>query len=52
MKIWQDVWAIPIPWCNSVVNNNFHMLVYLTIIPRARMGSGSIAYEGEGRMGY
>ena len=25
---------------------------YLTIIPRARMGSESIAYEVEGRMGY
>ena len=25
---------------------------YLTIIPRARMGSGSIAREAEGRMGY
>ena len=25
---------------------------YLTIIPRARMGSESIAYEAEGRMGY
>ena len=24
----------------------------LTIIPRARMGSESIAYEAEGRMGY
>ena len=26
--------------------------VYLTIIPRARKGSGSIAHEAEGRMGY
>ena len=26
--------------------------VYLTIIPRARMGSESIAHEAEGRMGY
>ena len=25
---------------------------YLTIIPRARMGSDSIAHEAEGRMGY
>ena len=25
---------------------------YLTIIHRARMGSESIAYEAEGRMGY
>ena len=27
-------------------------LVYLTIIPRARMGNESIAHEAEGRMGY
>ena len=26
--------------------------VYLTIIPRAQMGSESIAHEAEGRMGY
>ena len=26
--------------------------IYLTIIPRARMGSESIAHEAEGRMGY
>ena len=25
---------------------------YLTIIPRARMGSDSIVHEAEGRMGY
>ena len=25
---------------------------YLTIIPRARMGSESIVHEAEGRMGY
>ena len=25
---------------------------YLTIIPRARMGSASIAHEAEGRTGY
>ena len=25
---------------------------YLTIIPRARMGSESVAHEAEGRMGY
>ena len=25
---------------------------YLTIIPRARMGSESIGHEAEGRMGY
>ena len=28
------------------------ILAYLTIIPRARMGSESIAHEAEGRMGY
>ena len=28
------------------------MKKYLTIIPRARMGSESIAHEAEGRMGY
>ena len=28
------------------------ILVYLTIIPRARMGYESIAHEAEGRMGY
>ena len=27
-------------------------LFFLTIIPRARMGSESIAHEAEGRMGY
>ena len=27
-------------------------IVHLTIIPRARMGSESIAHETEGRMGY
>ena len=27
-------------------------LSYLTIIPRARMGSESIAHEADGRMGY
>ena len=26
--------------------------IYLTIIPRARMGSESIAHEAEGRMSY
>ena len=32
----------------------FHNLIadQLTIIPRARMGSESIAHEAEGRMGY
>ena len=28
------------------------ILIYLTIIPRARMGSESIAHEAEGRVGY
>ena len=27
-------------------------MVYLTIIPQARMGYESIAHEAEGRMGY
>ena len=27
-------------------------IIYLTIIPRARMGSETIAHEAEGRMGY
>ena len=27
-------------------------MIDLTIIPRARMGSESLAYEAEGRMGY
>ena len=27
-------------------------IMYLTIIPPARMGSGSIAHEAEGGMGY
>ena len=27
-------------------------ITYLTIIPRARMGSESIAHEAEGRIGY
>ena len=29
-----------------------YLPMYLTIIPRARMGSESIAHEAEGRMGY
>ena len=28
------------------------LVIYLTIIPRARMGSESIAHEAEGRVGY
>ena len=31
---------------------NSAVVGYLTIIPRARMGSESIAHEAEGRMGY
>ena len=31
---------------------NDHITGYLTIIPRARMGSESIAHEAEGRMSY
>ena len=31
---------------------NQSLLYYLTIIPRARMGSESIAHEAEGGMGY
>ena len=37
-------------WSNKTVNKlNFQLLLecYLTIIPRARMGSESIAHEGE-----
>ena len=30
----------------------YNSRAFLTIIPRARMGSGSVAYEAEGRMGY
>ena len=33
-------------------NKVCHADGYLTIIPRARMGSESIAHEAEGRMGY
>ena len=29
-----------------------YIYIYLTIIPRARMGSESMAHEAEGRMGY
>ena len=31
---------------------NLAFVAYLTIIPRARMGSESIAHEAKGRMGY
>ena len=33
-------------------DTDFVLLKYLTIIPRARMGSESIAHEAEGQMGY
>ena len=33
-------------------DTDFVLLKYLTIIPRARMGSESIAHEAEGHMGY
>ena len=29
-----------------------YIYIHLTIIPRARMGSESIAHEAEGRIGY
>ena len=42
--------------CNLVWNHmhksDLISYVYLTIIPRAKMGSESIAHEAEGRMGY
>ena len=34
------------------VGNLYYCHGYLTVIPRARMGSESIAHEAEGRMGY
>ena len=40
----------PTPPLSSVLTA--HYSGYLTIIPRARMGSESIAHEAEGRMGY
>ena len=36
---------------SAIVNGNAPVC-YLTIIPRARMASESIAHEAEGRMGY
>ena len=39
-------------WIQTEVDNSFGGMLYLTIIPRARMGSESIAHEAEGRMGY
>ena len=34
------------------LDNHTRRLLYLTIIPLARMGSESIAHEAEGRVGY
>ena len=39
-------------WIQTEVDNSFGEMLYLTIIPRARIGSESIAHEAEGRMGY
>ena len=42
----------PYPGVGSVCFSAEIVRVYLTIIPRARMGSEPIAHEAEGRMGY
>ena len=42
----------PYPGVGSVCFSAEIVRVYLTIIPRARMGSESVAHEAEGRMGY
>ena len=47
----------PIPQINhyptdKYLGNQLRYAVDLTITPRARMGSESIAHEAEGRMGY
>ena len=40
-------------WIVSTIANIMDIRIeYLTIIPRARMGSESIAHEAEGRIGY
>ena len=39
-------------WTMSLTVRSFRRYGYLTIIPRARMGSESIAHEAKGRMGY
>ena len=39
-------------WIQTEVGNSFGGMLYLTIIPRAWMGSESIAHEAEGRMGF
>ena len=38
--------------CDVLAIFTVQVFVYLSIIPRARMGSETIAHEGEGRMGY
>ena len=41
--------------CNSYASfvlSKLPACIHLTIIPRARVGSESIAHEAEGRMGY
>ena len=45
------VWTGPKSQINSHLNDTC-LIDYLTIIPWARMGPESIAYEAEGRMGY
>ena len=37
---------------HHMVQSSLEFNIYLTIIPRARMGSESIAHEAEGRVGY
>ena len=41
-----------VPFFFVFSRTHFSQIVSLTIIPRARMGSKSIVYEAEGRMGY
>ena len=43
---------LPYPGVGSVCFSAEIVRVYLTIIPRARMGSESRAREAEGRIGY
>ena len=37
-------------WIQTEVDNSFGGMLYLTIIPRARMGSESIAHEAESQL--
>ena len=39
-------------WVSDHLDIKAFSVLYLTIIPRARMGCESIAHETEGRMGY